>query len=68
MLPVIGEEAGRNKTGGDLMAFKMSETIFGHAIRSFIDGQCSLEWELGAVSHKNLSRTLGAFHKAPADP
>lgn len=66
-LRVIGEEAGGQKMGGDLIALKMSETIFAQAIRSFIEGQGASEWGLGAFSNKNLSRALDAFHKAPAD-
>ena len=66
-LRVIGEEAGGQKMGGDLIALKMSETIFAQAIRSFIEGQEAAQWGLGAFSNKNLSRALDAFHKAPAN-
>lgn len=66
-LRVIGEEAGGQKMGGDLIALKMSETIFAQAIRAFIEGHDATKWGLGAFANKNLSRALDAFHKAPAD-
>ncbi|MEM7377570.1 MAG: AraC family transcriptional regulator [Pseudomonadota bacterium] len=66
-LRLIGEEAGGARLGGDLIALKMSETIFAQAIRSFIEGQAATEWGLGAFSNKHLSRALDAFHCAPAD-
>ena len=66
-LRMIGEEAGGQKMGGDLIALKMSETILAQAIRSFIEGGDAPEWGLGAFSHKNLSRALDAFHKSPAE-
>ncbi|MEO1025673.1 MAG: AraC family transcriptional regulator [Pseudomonadota bacterium] len=65
-LRMIGEEAGSQKMGGDLIALKMSEAILAQAIRSFIDGSEAVEWGLGAFSDKNLSRALDAFHKNPA--
>lgn len=66
-LRMIGEEAGRHKMGGDLIALKMSEVILAQAIRSFIEGDAAVRWGLGAFSDRNLSRALDAFHKAPAD-
>ena len=66
-LRMIGEEAGGQKMGGDLIALKMSEAILAQAIRSFIEGNDAAEWGLGAFSDRNLSRALDAFHKAPAE-
>ncbi|WP_298835897.1 AraC family transcriptional regulator [uncultured Roseobacter sp.] len=66
-LRMIGEESGGQKMGGDLIALKMSETIFAQAIRTFIEGSDAREWGLGAFADRNLSRALDAFHKAPAD-
>ena len=40
-LRVIGEEAGWQKMGGDLIALKMSEAILAQAIRSFIESNDS---------------------------
>ncbi len=66
-LRMIGEESGGQRMGGDLIALKMSETIFAQAVRSFIESSDAPEWGLGAFADKNLSRALDAFHKAPAD-
>ncbi len=66
-LRMIGDETGGSKMGGDLIALKMSETIFAQAIRSFIEGRDAPEWGLGAFSDKNVSRALDAFHKAPTE-
>ena len=65
-LRVIGDEAGNQKMGGDLIALKMSEAILAQAIRSFIESDAAPEYGLGAFSDKNLQRALDAFHKAPA--
>lgn len=64
-LRVIGEEAGGQKMGGDLIALKMSEAILAQAVRSFIESSDAPDWGLGAFSDKNLSRALDAFHRAP---
>lgn len=66
-LRMIGEETGGQKMGGDLIALRMSEVILAQAIRSYIEGSGALERGLGAFAHKNLSRALETFHKAPAD-
>ncbi|MVO18692.1 AraC family transcriptional regulator [Parasedimentitalea huanghaiensis] len=67
-LRVIGDEAGGQRLGGDLIALKMSEAIFAQAIRSFIEENEASEWGLGAFSDINLRRALDAFHKAPTEP
>ncbi|MEP1610758.1 MAG: AraC family transcriptional regulator [Roseobacter sp.] len=64
-LRVIGDEAGRRRLGGDLIALKMSEVILAQAIRSFIESNDAPEWGLGGFSDGNLRRALDAFHKAP---
>lgn len=64
-LRMIGDEAGRHRMGGDLIALKMSEIILAQAIRSFIESSDAAEWGLGAFSDSNLRRALDAFHKAP---
>ncbi|HAT88099.1 MAG TPA: AraC family transcriptional regulator, partial [Rhizobiales bacterium] len=65
-LRVIGDEAGGQRMGGDLIALKMSEAILAQAIRSFIESNEAPEWGLGAFSDDNLRRALDAFHKSPA--
>lgn len=64
-LRVIGDEAGGQRLGGDLIALKMSEAIFAQAIRSFIESSDAAECGLGAFSDPNLQRALDAFHKTP---
>ena len=64
-LRVIGDEAGGQRMGGDLIALKMSEAILAQAIRSFIESNEAFEWGLGAFSDDNLRRALDAFHKKP---
>jgi AraC-like DNA-binding protein len=64
-LRVIGDEAGGQRMGGDLIALKMSEAILAQAIRSFIESNEAPEWGLGAFSDHNLRWALDAFHKAP---
>lgn len=64
-LRMIGDEAGGQRIGGDLIALKMSEAIFAQAIRSFIESGDAAEWGLGAFSDLNLQRALDSFHKTP---
>ena len=64
-LRVIGDEAGGQRMGGDLIALKMSEAILAQAIRSFIESGDAPEWGLGGFADANLRRALDAFHKAP---
>ena len=66
-LRMIGEEAGGQKMGSDLIALKMSETIFAQAIRTFVESADASDRGLGAFGDKHLGRALDAFHKAPAD-
>lgn len=65
-LRVIGDEAGGQRMGGDLIALKMSEAILAQAIRSFIESSDAPEWGLSAFSDTNLRRALDVFHKAPS--
>jgi AraC family transcriptional activator of mtrCDE len=64
-LRVIGEEAGSQRMGGDLIALKMSEAIFAQAIRTFVESDQARECGLAGFSDVNLQRALDAFHKAP---
>ena len=64
-LRVIGDEAGRQRMGGDLIALKMSEAIFAQEIRSFVESSDAPEWGLAAFSDPNLCRALDAFHQEP---
>ncbi|WP_299893010.1 AraC family transcriptional regulator [uncultured Ruegeria sp.] len=64
-LRVIGDEAGGQRMGGDLIALKMSEAILAQAIRSFVESNDAPEWGLGGFADNNLRRALDAFHKEP---
>ena len=64
-LRLIGDEAGGQRMGGDLIALKMSEAILAQAIRSFVESNAAPEWGLSAFSDDNLRRALDAFHKSP---
>ncbi len=65
-LRVIGDEAGGQRLGGDLIALKMSEAILAQAIRSFIESDDSSKWGLNGFSDHHLARALDAFHKDPS--
>ena len=64
-LRVIGDEAGGQRLGGDLIALKMSESILAQAIRTFIESDDSSLWGLNGFSDGQLSKALDAFHKRP---
>ncbi|WP_282096691.1 AraC family transcriptional regulator [Epibacterium ulvae] len=63
-LRMIGDEAGRRRMGGDLIALKMSEVILAQAIRGFIESNEATAWGLAGFSDPNLRRGLDAFHQA----
>ena len=65
-LRVIGDEAGGQRMGGDLIALKMSEAILAQAIRSYVESDEAHSLGLGGFSDPNLQQALGAFHKAPS--
>lgn len=67
-LRLIGDEAGGQRMGGDLIALKMSEAILAQAIRSYFESSDALSQGLGAFADVHLQRVLDAFHKAPAKP
>ena len=64
-LRVIGDEAGGQRIGGDLIALKMSEAILVQAIRAFIESDVSSKWGLHGFSDAHLCKALDAFHKKP---
>lgn len=66
-LRVIGEEAGGQKMGGDLIALKMSEAILAQAIRSYMESDDACVRGLSGFSDKSISRSLDAFHRAPSE-
>lgn len=67
-LRVIGDEAGGQRLGGDLIALKMSEAILAQAIRCFVESDDAAQWGLDGFSDVHLSRALDEFHKNPTAP
>ena len=64
-LRVIGDEAGRQRMGGDLIALKMSEAIMAQAIRTFLESDDAISHGLGGFSDPKVRKALDAFHKCP---
>ena len=65
-LRLIGDEVGRNRAGGDLIALKMSEVIFTQAIRTFLEREGDRYVGLAGFADPQISRALSAFHGDPA--
>ena len=65
-LRLIGDEAGKAKFGGDLIALKMSEVILVQALRAFIEAEGAKHVGLAGFADPKISRALSAFHGAPA--
>lgn len=64
-LKLIGNEAGRDTVGSDLIALKLSEIVFTQALRTYLlqDGQ-NLP-VLAAFADSKLARVLTEIHKDP---
>lgn len=65
-LRLIGDEAGKSRFGGDLIALKMSEVIFAQAIRTFVERDGAGHIGLAGFADPKISRALTAFHGDPA--
>jgi len=65
-LRLIGDEAGKSRFGGDLIALKMSEVVFAQAIRAFIEREGVHHAGLAGFADPKISRALTAFHGEPA--
>ncbi|MEM9277279.1 MAG: AraC family transcriptional regulator [Pseudomonadota bacterium] len=66
-LKVIGNEAGRHKQGGDLIALKLSEIVFAQALRAYLD---NLETEVPVLSgfaDTSIARAITAIHQNPGN-
>jgi len=66
-LKVIGNEAGCEKLGGDLIALKLSEIIFVQALRAYLDDIGSDVPVLSGFADTNIARTLTAMHQNPEE-
>ena len=64
-LKVIGNEAGKQQLGGDMIAMKMSEIIFAQALRAYLENEGSEIPVLAGFADTNISRALTAIHKDP---
>ncbi len=64
-LKVIGNVAGREQLGSDLIALKMSEIIFAQALRTYLEGEGSERPVLAGFADPGIARTLTAIHKDP---
>ncbi len=64
-LKVIGNEAGCQKLGGDLIAMKLSEIIFVQALRAYLDEVDQDVPVLSGFADTNIARTLSAMHQEP---
>lgn len=65
-LRMIGAETGGNSMGGDLIALKLSETIFAQAIRSFLTSPEAEDVGLSGFSDPQLARALTMIHANPS--
>lgn len=64
-LKVIGNEAGRQQLGGDMIAMKMSEIIFAQSLRAYLENEGANMPVLSGLVDKNISKALTAIHKDP---
>ena len=67
-LKVIGNEAGKQQLGGDMIAMKMSEIIFAQALRAYLETKGSDMPVLAGFADKNISRALTEIHREPGHP
>ncbi|MQY43222.1 helix-turn-helix domain-containing protein [Epibacterium sp. SM1969] len=66
-LRMMGEEAGKSRFGGDLIALRLSEVILVQALRSFIEEHGQDHVGLAGFADPKLARALAAFHRQPAN-
>lgn len=67
-LKVIGNEAGKQQLGGDLIAMKLSEIVFAQALRAYVESEGSDIPVLAGFADPNIARALTAIHKEPGYP
>ncbi len=66
-LKVIGNEAGKQQLGGDLIAMKLSEIVFAQALRAYLESEGSNIPVLAGFADHNIARVLTAIHKEPGN-
>lgn len=67
-LKVIGNEAGKQQLGGDLIAMKLSEIVFAQALRAYLETEGTAIPVLAGFADPNIARALTAIHKEPGYP
>ena len=65
-LKMIAHEKRSDRPGGDLIALKMTEAVFAHCIRTFLEQQAKTVPGLAGFGNPHLRRALDAFHRTPA--
>jgi len=67
-LKIIGNEAGREQIGGDLIALKLSEIIYAQALRAYLSSEGSSRSVLAGFTDPKIARALKVIHQDPAFP
>ena len=67
-LRVIGQEAGQNNMGSELIALKLSEIIYAQVLRSFLNSDGHNYKGLAGFSNPAIARVLQAIHQSPEHP
>ena len=67
-LRVIGQEAGQENMGSDLIALKLSEIIYAQALRSYLNSDGRNHKGLAGFTDPALARVLQAIHQSPEHP
>lgn len=64
-LKVIGNEAGREHMGSDLIALKLSEIIFAQALRTYLENEGAGLPVLAGFADAHIAKALTAIHERP---
>ena len=67
-LTLIGEEAGQNNLGSNLIAEKLSEIIYAQAIRTHLSSSQGKNNSLAGFTDPAIAKALQAVHQAPQNP
>ena len=67
-LRIIGEEAGRDGLGSDLIALKLSEIIYAQALRTFLSTEAGRKSRLAGFTDPHIAQALTAIHQKPEYP
>ncbi|MCR9214684.1 MAG: AraC family transcriptional regulator [Proteobacteria bacterium] len=64
-LKIIGQEAGRDNLGSDLIALKLSEIIFAQALRTYLSEEGMNQAVLAGFADPSIAKVLQAIHAQP---